>query len=69
MNATRPGLGGAEAFNDAVEKETERGGPEAVAPLCAWLLAHRAQRVCETKAMAHAPRRVDRRVEGRPPST
>ena len=53
MNATAPGLEGNGGFDAAIEKETARGGPDAVAPLCAWLLAHRAQRVCETKALAH----------------
>ena len=37
-------------FTEAAAAENLRGGPDAVARLCAWVAVHRSMRSCETRA-------------------
>jgi len=52
INATWPERKGLYTFTSYAEREVEAYGPGALAPMCAWLLFHRYERACETRANA-----------------
>ena len=51
VKASEGGRRGGLRFGEAIKREADRGGDAAA--LCAWLVFHRYQRICETHAHAH----------------